>query len=47
MADSLMSYGIAAGVFIFLGALLFALRARRYQSGYTTASPEHSMSEAA
>jgi len=47
MADSLMSYGIVIGVFAFLAALLFASRARRYQSGYTAPSPEHSVSEAA
>lgn len=29
MADSLMSYAIAAGVFVFLVAVLFGTRARR------------------
>ena len=28
MADSLLAYGIVIGVFIFLGALLFATRAK-------------------
>lgn len=28
MADSLLTYGIVMGVFIFLGALLFATRAK-------------------
>jgi hypothetical protein len=29
MADAPISYGIVAGVFIFLGGLLFAMRAKR------------------
>jgi hypothetical protein len=29
MADSLMSYAIAAGLFVFLAAILFGTRARR------------------
>ncbi len=28
MADSLLAYGIVTGVFVFLGALLFATRAK-------------------
>lgn len=28
MADSLLTYGIVIGVFIFLGSLLFAIRAK-------------------
>jgi hypothetical protein len=34
MADSIMSYTIVAGIFVFLTAILFGARARRYSHGY-------------
>lgn len=38
MADSMMSYAIAAGIFAFLTAILFASRAQRLKSGHTISS---------
>lgn len=35
MADALMTYYITAGVFVFLTAILFGARAKRYSSGYS------------
>ena len=35
MADSMQTYEIVAGIFVFLTAILFASRARRYKSGFT------------
>lgn len=34
MADSIQTYEIVIGIFIFLAAILFASRARRYKSGF-------------
>ncbi|WP_415282809.1 hypothetical protein [Candidatus Nitrososphaera sp. FF02] len=34
MADSVMSYAIAAGVFAFLTGVLFGARAQRYRAGF-------------
>jgi len=35
MADSIQTYEIVAGIFVFLTAILFASRARRYKGGFT------------
>ena len=35
MADSMQTYEIVAGIFVFLTAILFASRARRYKGGFT------------
>lgn len=35
MADSVASYAIAIGVFVFLAAVLFGSRAKRYSTGYS------------
>ncbi len=34
MADSVMSYAIAAGIFAFLTGILFGARAHRYRTGF-------------
>jgi hypothetical protein len=36
-----MIFGTTIGVFIFLAAILFGSRARRYSSGYTSAVESH------
>jgi hypothetical protein len=38
MADSLMSYGVAIGVFAFLAAVLFSARAKRTSTSREVAS---------
>ena len=35
MADSIATYAITAGIFVFLTAILFASRAKRYHSGFS------------
>lgn len=37
MADSVMSYAIAAGIFAFLTGILFGSRAHRYRTGHAEA----------
>jgi hypothetical protein len=48
MADAPLTYGIVTGVFIALGAILFAARAKRYSSQKQyerdTSAPEHKAS---
>lgn len=48
MADAPVTYGIVIGVFIGLGAILFAARAKRYssknESDKTTSIPERKSS---
>lgn len=42
MADSLMSYAIAAGIFALLTGILFGSRAHRYRTGFAeTKAPAH------
>ncbi len=36
-----MIFGTTAGVFIFLAAILFGSRAKRYSSGYTSSVESH------
>ncbi|HEV8404897.1 MAG TPA: hypothetical protein VGQ13_03220 [Nitrososphaera sp.] len=36
MADSMIMFGVTAGIFVFLAAIVFGARAKRYRSGYTT-----------
>jgi hypothetical protein len=40
MADAISTYAITAGVFVFLAALLFATRAKRYSHGYGEVNAE-------
>jgi len=35
MADAIMTYAITAGIFVFLTAILFGARARRYRTGFS------------
>lgn len=37
MAESMFMYYVTGGVFVFLVAILFGARAKRYSSGYTSA----------
>lgn len=37
MADSMFMYYVTAGIFVFLVAILFGSRAKRYSSGYSSA----------
>lgn len=37
MADSMFMFYVTAGVFVFLVAILFGSRAKRYSSGYSSA----------
>jgi hypothetical protein len=36
MADSMLMFAVTAGIFVFLVAVVFGARAKRYSSGYTT-----------
>jgi len=36
MADAMMTYTITAGIFVFLTAILFGARAKRYRSGFSS-----------
>jgi hypothetical protein len=48
MADSLMSYAIVTGVFVFLVAILFGARAKRLSSSHgETQKGSYGQSEAA
>ena len=47
MADTIMSYAITAGIFVFLTAILFGTRARRRSHGYGKTSTKDSQTEAA
>ena len=47
MADAMMSYAITAGIFVFLTAILFGVRARRHSHGYGKTSTKDSHPEAA
>jgi hypothetical protein len=47
MADSLMSYAIAAGIFAFLTAVLFTTRAKHHHDAKEQTIPEHRSTEAA
>jgi hypothetical protein len=47
MADSLMSYAIAAGIFAFLTAVLFTTRAKHRHDLKESIVPEHRGTEAA
>jgi hypothetical protein len=37
MADAMIMYAVTAGIFVFLVAVVFGARAKRYSSGYTKA----------
>ena len=37
MADGMMMFAVTTGVFVFLVAVVFGVRAKRYGSGYTKA----------
>lgn len=37
MADAMMMFAVTAGIFVFLVAVVFGARAKRYGSGYTKA----------
>jgi hypothetical protein len=37
MADATMMFAVTTGMFVFLVAIVFGTRARRYSSGYKTA----------
>jgi hypothetical protein len=37
MADGMMMFAVTAGIFVFLVAVVFGARAKRYSSGYTKA----------
>lgn len=37
MADATMMFAVTTGVFVFLVAIVFGARAKRYSSGYATA----------
>jgi hypothetical protein len=37
MADATMMFAVTAGIFVFLVAIVFGARAKRYSSGYSTA----------
>jgi hypothetical protein len=37
MAESMFMFAVTAGIFVFLAAVLFGSRAKRYSSGYTKA----------
>lgn len=36
MADGTTMFAVTAGIFVFLAAVLFGARARRYSSGYSS-----------
>jgi hypothetical protein len=36
MADAMITYAIMAGIFVFLTAILFGSRAKRYRSGFSS-----------
>ena len=40
MAEETFMFAVTAGVFVFLVAVLFGSRARRYSQGYTQPPPE-------
>jgi hypothetical protein len=42
MAEETFMFAVTAGVFVFLVAVLFGSRARRYRQGYTPPSEAHS-----
>lgn len=35
MADGTLMFAVTTGIFVFLAAILFGARAKRYSSGYT------------
>ncbi|HJS68305.1 MAG TPA: hypothetical protein VJ730_02700 [Nitrososphaera sp.] len=37
MADGMMMFAVTTGIFVFLVAVVFGARAKRYSSGYTKA----------
>ncbi|HXV45916.1 MAG TPA: hypothetical protein VD736_04520 [Nitrososphaera sp.] len=37
MADGMMMFAVTTGIFVFLVAVCFGARAKRYSSGYTKA----------
>lgn len=37
MAESMFMYAVTAGIIVFLAAVLFGARAKRYSSGYSKA----------